>query len=968
MRSLLGLFFWSLFVIPATIGGVIAVNQAFPELLGKASQQNEPSSSVLPLALQSDISADVESTSLPAETQDITYTTVNNYTTNTTTNPITEKTVEFDLDDITEHRLLYIDDDELEVFGQGSDGQVLQATGDGLPEWIDLGIISADWASPGAIGGTSPNTGIFTQATLSGNSVPLIVGSTSDFQVLDEGRLEISYDGDSGYLSSSGGAIFINNTDNIGTGLGIYSDAAGEAFGNMINVKVDNPLYNQAAFYMNYDGLSNAVEIVSNSSDSSSNALAVTGNNINDSTLGIIGYELAKGTIKISHYRPGSGNDSSASALSIDLKGVGTRAQGVYVDSTESGGTLGNLLRLRNESIDKFVVNYQGNLTTVGNITQGANGSDTTFTKYGNVVGDEFFIGTNGAGRFQRSASNSEVFRAQIAGDANGRWVGTSDGRMRWGDGTNATDVTLRRIGTARLGVEGAITLNNLNADADTVIKGVNDSNLLYVDASADNIGIGTSSPIVKLDLRGGSIAATGTNTAFALGDSLVAGNYGYLTWDSASDLLILSTQADTATMVLNEAGNVGIGTTIPGGKLHVFGGDILLENNQAYRIKDSGGSARSVLAYTSGNNVQLYNYASTGIVQIGINNASNTGGIRFFTNNNVEQVRIDPAGLGVGATTFGTGADNVLAIASSTAPSTSITDGIQLFAVDQGGLGHELRVRDEVGNVTTISPHNFSVLPDGISEPMAWTYYSERDGKAISADMTKALRLVEHLSGVELVYVKDLETGEYLETEKSLDNTSINKSNLDWKAELEKYVSVESLATTVQWDDAVWQFLSSVVFKARATFEKTTVFLADIQIFGKVKVGKDTAGTVTIPVGATSVTVTFSSPYQATPLVYVTPVGEAFEEYSISQISEAAFTINLENPSSNEVRFNWLAVVGDGGEGKVEAHYPTPTPKSESEQGEVAGESTEAAEVEELDQEASQSAEASSSATIDIL
>jgi hypothetical protein len=64
-----------------------------------------------------------------------------------------------------------------------------------------------------------------------------------------------------------------------------------------------------------------------------------------------------------------------------------------------------------------------------------------------------------------------------------------------------------------------------------------------------------------------------------------------------------------------------------------------------------------------------------------------------------------------------------------------------------------ELKVRDEAGNVTTLSPHNFSLISEGPSEDMAWSYYSERDGKRINIDMLKAIRVLEKLSGEKLVH-----------------------------------------------------------------------------------------------------------------------------------------------------------------------------------------------------------------------
>lgn len=127
--------------------------------------------------------------------------------------------------------------------------------------------------------------------------------------------------------------------------------------------------------------------------------------------------------------------------------------------------------------------------------TIGKTGLLTTLTKQGELSGDEFFVGTTGAFRVQRNTSNSEAFRVQIAGDTQGRWVGTSDGRLRWGDGSNPTDVTLRRNSTGTLALEGGIILNNLQENRNIVIKGNTDPNLFFSSATHNAVGIGTSSP-----------------------------------------------------------------------------------------------------------------------------------------------------------------------------------------------------------------------------------------------------------------------------------------------------------------------------------------------------------------------------------------------------------------------------------------------------------------------------------------
>jgi hypothetical protein len=104
-----------------------------------------------------------------------------------------------------------------------------------------------------------------------------------------------------------------------------------------------------------------------------------------------------------------------------------------------------------------------------------------------------------------------------------------------------------------------------------------------------------------------------------------------------------------------------------------------------------------------------------------------------------------------VGGTANPASAAKALVIFNGTAPTGSVTDGVVLYAADVSASS-ELRVRDEAGNVTTLSPHNFANIPEGPSEPMAWAYRSERDGKAISVDMLRVIRLVEKLTGETLV------------------------------------------------------------------------------------------------------------------------------------------------------------------------------------------------------------------------
>jgi len=127
----------------------------------------------------------------------------------------------------------------------------------------------------------------------------------------------------------------------------------------------------------------------------------------------------------------------------------------------------------------------------------------------------------------------------------------------------------------------------------------------------------------------------------------------------------------------------------------------------------------------------------------------SSTGGLWITSN----PVYVSSAGIILGSGNTG-GGSNVLAITNGTAPSLSTANGILLYAEDVSSSS-ELKVRDEAGNVTTLSPHNFSGC-GGPSEEMAWSYYSERNGKFVNIDMMKLARLLEKLTGEKLVYIGD--------------------------------------------------------------------------------------------------------------------------------------------------------------------------------------------------------------------
>lgn len=640
---------------------------------------------------------------------------------NQTSVPITQTLVETVTKFIPTNEVLKLD--ETVVLTTANLTDLLPDAEGGNPIYFD----SENWVSATHIYFNDGQLGIGRQPdkTLEVGGDTHIVGTLIVDNPKDSHLIELTPRGNTGYLSSSGGALYLNNTYNIGSGIGIFSDAGAEAQGNMINIKVDNPLFNQAAFYMNYDGTSNAVEIRANTNDRSSNALSLTNFNQLDSGLGVIGYEIDRGSIKVSHY--GYGSDSSASGISIDLQGTGTAAQGLYVDSTAIGGTSGKLLRLRNQSIDRFVVDNRGSLSL------GATGTDTSITKVGNNANDQFFVGTNGAFRVQRAVTDSEAFRVQVAGDTYGRWLGTADGKLKWSSGEEDYDVVLQRT--------AAKTLTLLGGTFEAKSAAVNSDVMKWTASDGSRLG-----RIVE-----------------------TSGGHGWL------------------------------------------------------EIDDSSGNSKITFRADGGNN-----YVNSG-------------------------------NFGVGLTNFGTNANRVFGIANGTPPATSIADGVQLFAADydmgDGSATSELVVRDEDGNVTTLSPHNFSLVPEESQSDMDWAYYSEKDGKAINVNMAQVVRLVEQLTGQQLLYVKDLQSGE------SLRQISLPSDTL----------------FPVATDSAVPQPITL-------------------------------RGQLTVPVNTLEVRVEFQSVFDSAPIMNVTPLNFVTGSYRI-QKDESSFTLQLQQPQSEEIHFDWMAV-----------------------------------------------------------
>lgn len=184
-----------------------------------------------------------------------------------------------------------------------------------------------------------------------------------------------------------------------------------------------------------------------------------------------------------------------------------------------------------------------------------------------------------------------------------------------------------------------------------------------------------------------------------------------------------------------DQAGQLNLGggenTTNDGANITVYGqGHATLANDIKFRSVTS-----NVYLWDDSADAHLW-YAPAGTEAMRLNGSSN---------------------LLIGGTVSGSGAAGALHVFNGSAPTGSVANGVILYSEDVAASA-ELKVRDEAGNITTLSPHNFSQIPNGASEEMAFSYYSERAGRFINVDMLKVVRLVEkHLADEALVHIGQL-------------------------------------------------------------------------------------------------------------------------------------------------------------------------------------------------------------------
>jgi hypothetical protein len=191
---------------------------------------------------------------------------------------------------------------------------------------------------------------------------------------------------------------------------------------------------------------------------------------------------------------------------------------------------------------------------------------------------------------------------------------------------------------------------------------------------SDGNVGIGTTSPVYKLDVTGnirttGNVYAAGGTGAVGIsaGDGSNPGfvhwlrpngstRIAYMGWGTSGASNLNLTLENSANFSIN-GGNVGIGTSSPGASLETTG-DILLANNKTYNIKASNGTAIGILNLDGSDTLRLYAPAAMHL-HPDVNaptyiNYNNTGDVIVGDGTNSTRFLVQKGNVGIGTASPG--------------------------------------------------------------------------------------------------------------------------------------------------------------------------------------------------------------------------------------------------------------------------------------------------------------------------
>ncbi len=266
---------------------------------------------------------------------------------------------------------------------------------------------------------------------------------------------------------------------------------------------------------------------------------------------------------------------------------------------------------------------------------------------------------------------------------------------------------------------------------------------------------------------------AGGSTSDDATGFLLLAGQSGGQSANGGTgngdDLTLNSTSHATKGDVLIQTGggNTGIGTTSPQRVLHISadGGIVRFSDNTATSLQE----VNAYFEFFQGDNTARagwFGFGSSSNEDMSFVNQGTAGVIDLWTNTTLRATLDEDGNLGLGSSTKpSANGGKVLYFGDNTADPTMGANTAGVYGKDVSGTV-ELFGVDEAGNATQLTSHNFELFDPDPSAEYPWSFYAENKfiGKRIGVDMFKLARLVERLSGEQIIYLEDLDPAEVLD------------------------------------------------------------------------------------------------------------------------------------------------------------------------------------------------------------
>jgi len=266
--------------------------------------------------------------------------------------------------------------------------------------------------------------------------------------------------------------------------------------------------------------------------------------------------------------------DGTAAGSIADSTGVVTLASSVLTTADINGGTIDGVTI--GGSSAGAITGTTGQFNTSLNV-DGTVTADENITIDTSSSGNGLTIQSSGSTYNRLTFDANRVASGSILGEIMGNWDGTQVAAIRVSGGSDTTNKDDGQIyfltDSDGTGIKNRVNIAN-NGDI-SFYEDTGTTPKLFWDASAESLGIGTTSPAEALH-----IAPASGNAIFRLEGALA--EYWNLI-GATNDKFIISNETDGNVFAI-ENGNVGIGTTSPGYLLHVSnsnsGGDVAASIN----------------------------------------------------------------------------------------------------------------------------------------------------------------------------------------------------------------------------------------------------------------------------------------------------------------------------------------------------------------------------------------------------